>query len=374
MRASLVPILFGGRRPYLGQVATRTQILNSGGFNSGSTDTMNRSAHYARDDIGALQLVYCNWYVKTSDGTETATGGTMSLKTSIEYPVGVFTQVKGGGSATWTIASGSTGVSDLTAVSIPRGALFFVRTSLHNASGVQYMDQIADATLGDRISFVATDLTMSGTVANDVPGYCFVPSAIIGQTRKRSVLVLGDSTTLGLKDTADGTTGDMGTVARSIGGSVAYTNGGTPSDRAAWAKTNSTKRIALSAYFSDIIFGYQKNDPTGTFQADIITLANLYPVTARKSAVTSTPQTSGAWTLVNGSDQTVVTNYTSGNAFLAAVPQPFTRCFDINPAVSIAGTPTKWFAPSYTADGIHETQTANLAIKASGIIQASVFA
>jgi hypothetical protein len=363
----------GGSLGYLGQVATRAQVINSGGLNAGATATANRSTHIARDTITALQLVFANWYVTTAAGVETATGGTMTLRTSIEYPEGVFTQVTGpllgvgSGNAAWTIASGATGVSDMTIVSIPNGATFWVRSCISNASGVLYYDQIANSAIGDRISFQATDLTMSGTIPDDVPGYCFIPQAIIGMTRRRSVMMFGDSTTYGLKDTVD-SSGDMGNIARSVGPTNAYINCGIPSDAASRFKTNNTKRLALAAYCSDIFVCFGKNDSVGSVAADLATVWALFP-TKRVHATTITPQTTGAWTVVNGSDQTVAVDYTTINAALVAKPAPLVTTFNIAPFASISGTPTKWFAPGYTTDGIHETQTANLAIKA-GVVSA----
>lgn len=362
---------------YIGQVVTRTQLWNAGGFNSGSTGTMNEMAFWLRDDVTALKFVYTNWYTKTSDGTETPTGGTMTLRAGVwNSSAALINQITGpllgigSGNAAWTIASGATGISDWIPVALSAGSKITVRTQQINASGVMYYDQLANAAIGDRITFDSTDKSLSGTVANDIPGYCFGPSLILAATRKKSIIILGDSTANGLKDTVD-SSGDVGNLARGIGPANAYLNGGIPSDRASFFKTNNTKRLALLPYFSDCIVGLGKNDNQGTVQADLATIYAAIRTAApsiRVSASTVTPQTSGANAAADGSDQTVSVDYTSLNTFLKTVPSPLYRCFDIAVPVSLASPITKWkagYANPGEATFIHENQTANLAIKAA---------
>jgi hypothetical protein len=212
---------------YLGIVATNCarQTHKAGGISASMTRTM----HYATDAITSLQLVLANWYWELSPAkTELGSGGTATFRASIEYPAGTFTQVKFGGAVTSSaIADGANCISDATTVSIPQGAVFYVRefaqwaaSNLVYISGFTVTGGTYDPTNltvnlsgngsngGEAMNYSgATDQTMSGTVTatsgagNNGP--IRRPLAIIANTGVPSVAIIGDSIPLGQFDKYD---------------------------------------------------------------------------------------------------------------------------------------------------------------------------
>jgi hypothetical protein len=267
--------------PYTGAVATRGYVPDL--TNGGSQQSMMRSIHVARDTITSLQVVYGNWYA-IPGGAETGLASSMSVTASIEYPVGTFTQVTFNNSATGSIASGATIVSDPVSVSIPRGAQFFVRSWKNSASGIIYTNTPANVSAGEAFLFGATtpDLTMGGTVTDGDGGSNMSgPLAIIGTTTRPSVFISGDSRAMGLKDTPDIPADDLGDIARSVGPSFSYINAGISGDTVNAASTNYTKRLALSQYCSHIVVNYGVNDlfagrTAAQVQSSLTTLYGLF--------------------------------------------------------------------------------------------------
>jgi hypothetical protein len=324
-----IPVTFGstgiplgragtsGPSLYLGQVATRTFIPNT--FNGTNKQIMSRTFHYARDAITSLQLVIPNFYfnlLASPGSTEAGPGSGTSITASIEYPAATFTQVKFSGSATGSPADNSLLVSDAVSIAIPNGAQFFVRTWFSNANGIMFglYSSSNGLSTGDGTVFGVTtpDLTMSGSITQATNVVGVAPCAIIAQTRKASVYLLGDSRVFGLRDTGD-SSGDLGELARSLGPTLAYINGGCPGDRSVdfTTGTHGANRRALMAYTSHMISNFGINDVTaGNSPASVLsayqTITGYHP--GPKYICTIAPQTTGAWTLANGSDQTVTAN------------------------------------------------------------------
>jgi hypothetical protein len=344
-------------------------------FSTGNKQTMSRSAHYARDAITALRIVIPNWYVDTSNNggtyTELGSGGNITVTASVEYPAGTFTQILFGASASGTIATLKNGVSDSLAVTIPNGALFWIRIFYTSAVGVIYGTK-GSAALGDVASFAAsglTDQTMSGTVSGSA-GFSYPPLAIIGTTSKKSAVFIGTSLTEGDQDTNE-SSGDLGVVARSIGPYAGYINMGVPGDSMVKFVLANTRRVAITkALATDVWVEHGINDSASneaTKEANVATIWGYFP-TRRVRALTVSPNTTGAWTLADGSDQTVSVDYSTFNAFLKTAPSPLYAVNDIVPIVALSSL-TKWKAPSYTSDGLHQLQKANLAIAASQVVR-----
>ena len=349
---------------HLRAVATRGNIPY--GFNSATGDLMCRSAHFARDAIVGLQVVYSNWYIDTGNNTgtfaELGTGTTATIKVGFETAGGAFSQFLFNGSSSGSVASGADIVSDVLPVSLSAGDKFYCRPLWHNTGGILYMPLIADVTLGDRMEFTATDKTVSGTVANQQPNYAQCPSALIGLTAKPSAMLFGTSRTFGFNDTPDGVTGDVGIMARCIGPLAAYSNFGVPADSLQTFAPNSAKRVALAnAYFSDTYIEHGVNDSSRTLlqkQTDLATIMSA--LTTRKRLVTTSPNTSGAWTAPDGSDQTAIQDFTAWNAYLKTQPNGSIACYDVATDHQMVSSPLKWKAPGFTTDGLHGSQAAYL--------------
>lgn len=358
------------------QLATR--CLVNGDPSSGYASTMTggvsfRSWHKASEAISALKLSYWNGYMNYLGGgiyEEIGIGAPLFLETSIEYPASTFTRVQWAGANVGEIASEVLGESDFASVSIPKGAEFWVHSFQTCASGVVYSLKGSSSVLGDRMSDNGSSLVMSGSVPNSYPDRVHTPVAIHGVTSKRAVLLVGTSRTVGSYDTYDAS-GDLGNVARSIGPKHAYLSAAMPADGAEELITYSAYRRMFANYATDVIIDHGIND---NLMPDIQGwLETLFAYYAGRGlyvhACTQSPATSGAWTLTNGSDQTTVLhNMSAQRAWLLTVPSPLTRVFDINSITALAGNEQKWNAPGYTADGIHESHAACLAIQASGIV------
>lgn len=70
------------------------------------------SGQVARCPISAIKVVWCNW---AADSGETSNSGTLTIRASIEFPVGsgINTQLTFGGTPSIVVASGQEGVTDL---------------------------------------------------------------------------------------------------------------------------------------------------------------------------------------------------------------------------------------------------------------------
>jgi hypothetical protein len=351
-----------GLAPYLGNVATRAMTWKASAFNAGLTGINTRMAHWLRDSVTSIRLVYANWHIDdtASSGAESGSGGTLQIRAALETAGGTRTQVTFGGNAQGSVASGGNLVSDEIAWSGSAGDKFYSRTQQLNAAGCAYLDQKANSAIGDRLDFDSADHTMSGTIADGLPGYCYGPVAILATTRKRTVLLVGTSRTFGFSDTPD-SSGDLGELARSVGPTNGYILDGVSGNRASFFKSNYAKQLELAQY-----------DDQATIQSDLATIYALAPLAGKRLwGITVDPKTTGAWSNADGSDQSVAINYSALNALLTAKPSPLFRTLDMAAPVALAATPTKWKA-GYTADGLHANQTAELARKSA--MQAAVAA
>lgn len=366
----------GGAPPYLGQVATRCYTPNAKSA-GGLTQSMNRTRHIARDAITSVQLMFANWYQR-----ELAVGNTATITASVEYPAGTFTQVLFSGIAAGSIANGGQILSDAASVSIPDGATFFVRSHFTCASGFPY-NLNSDPANGDVIAYAVSglaDKTMSNPMPANAGTLGYAPMAIIGMTSKASVLLIGDSRCAGFSDVATGTSGDSGEIARSVGPARAYINSGCFTETPAQYITTHTQRAALWPYCSHVVSNYAINSLVGSVTAaDIYAgLASIRGYFAGKPFYQTTipPGTTSSDGWATTVNQTV-TAYNAAritlNALIRANSNGFDGWFEVADVVETARDSGIWLAPGYTPDGVHDTNTANLAIQASGNIDPSVF-
>lgn len=360
---------------YLGQVATRSRMPNA--FNNAVTQIGTRTFHIARDNITSLQYVIPNWYVTGGTG-EVATGGTMTVTASVEYPAGVFTQITFSGSTSGSIASGNTLISDAATVTIPSGASFWSRLYCTNSAGILFASSLpTDDADGDQADFgnSVTDRTMGGT-GSAASGIAFTPVAIIAQTSKVSSFILGDSRAVGINCTYTGGTGLIGEIEPSIGATNAFINASVSGDTAAaWLKSH-TRRLALVKYCSHIISQLGINDinTLGTSAANtIVTLQQIWSLFSQPVTVCTLPPVStstDSWATVG--NQTTASSNTQrvlfNDTLRTALPAGAYFYYEIANQVESATDSGKWKAPGYTADGIHEQNLAATAILSSGAV------
>lgn len=255
----------GGGPTFLRNMATRCRVPAARSVGAGFTPFMARHMHYARGNIINPALVFPNWYVTTAN-TDTVSGAALTLTASIEYPIGVFTQVTFGGLSSVLVASGDNAVSDAIMLVIPDGALFGVRSYGTTASGtVVYFG--ADTVIGDCMEFgaSASDKTMGGTITpSSAPpnSITYGPVAIVAMTSRKSVFLYGDSRVQGMAAFNGTAQGDKGEFEPSFGASVGYLNGATGGTTTpSFTAITAAKRIALvQAYCSHVICNYGIND------------------------------------------------------------------------------------------------------------------
>lgn len=356
----------------LAPVATRSRVASSAAL--GTTAYMCRIATYSRDTLAAVQVAWPNWRVVNTNGGETGCGGVITIKASIEYPAGTFTQIKFAGSATGTIPNATTLLSDAAVVAIPIGAKFWIRWSwvstvnLPVITGINYKDTFA----GDAFQATATDLTMSGTVTDDAGSNAMRPVAILGTTTRKTLALLGDSRVAGQGDSVvNDYYGDMGELERPFGPAFAYLNLASFGESSSGFLASNTLRRALANYCTTIISEYGVNDTgTGvsaaTVQTNQASIAALFP--GKPVWLCTLPPTStGAWTAVDLSDQTVGTfdaARVTYNTWVRTSPAGFAGFFDCAAVGESSLNSGKWkangVALAYTVDGVHESGKTNL--------------
>ena len=377
---------WGNLSPYTGLVATRCLAPTS--LNTTNKQLMSRSPHYARTAITSLQIVIPNWYVLPSGAHgETGSGADASVKASIEYPANTFTQILFSAAATGTVPNGGQLISDTTTVSIPDGALFWVRifwdggvggvlSIAHDLSGTG----LPGAGLELAVSGL-TDKTMSGTVT--AADNEFSPVAIIGTTTRPSVVIVGDSIALGdsTKESTGDASGDFGIVARSIGPQYAYAQYAQNGDQAEDIVASHTNREALFAYASHLVSEYGSND-LFTNSASAATVLGLQQtiwgwMSARGGQAyqtTITPRTTStdSWATTGNQAQVSSANNTRRidlNTQIRAVPAGLSGYFDVADAIETTRNSGVWkvtgSANGYTADGVHPNTEGSVLVRES---------
>lgn len=399
----------GGRAAYLGQVATRCAVPHR--QNTGLTTITSSVVHAATDNIVALKLLSGNWFVNEAiingsgggDFTERGTGHSQT-RTAGVWVNGVFSRFKWSGASSVTEADGAVDIlSDWLPVTIAQGpAAFRSEQFVSNPSGIAYWTGIGNIpfniAIGDKTSLDAADKTgttwtdgsFGGSTFGAAAGYGLFPYGLLAMTKRGSVIIIpGNSRDEGIYDTLDAS-GDSGYEARALGaGGIGYIQASVNGDSYEKFNASNAKRLSLVKYATHGIAPGPTNSALTslatleatcqTAWASIIGAAgsqglNLY-------GTTCDPETTGAWTLVNQTDQTISKDFeTFGiNPYLRSVPSPLKGCFDFTTvtATGVRGnrywnadgvTPQKW-----TQDGTHPQQFAYLATVAAGIINPALF-
>ncbi|HEX9048683.1 MAG TPA: hypothetical protein VF988_16775, partial [Verrucomicrobiae bacterium] len=182
--------------PRLGFVAARGRI--PGTINTGNKVFMMRQCFYACVPITNIAAIFPNFYFSDAE----LPGANAQISAAVEYPSNTFNQLFFSGQKYGTISNGCSLMSDLKAQPlIPAGALFFIRTYYTNSAGIIFQDAISAWPL-DSAEFgpIGTDKTTNGTVGTGGTRYYYGPYAVIGNTTKPSVLVVGDSRDWGTGD------------------------------------------------------------------------------------------------------------------------------------------------------------------------------
>lgn len=345
--------------PTLRFVARRAQVA------SGSASTvqslMSRSALLAETDISTLRIAWANWQADTT--LSGAPGNVLTVKASVEYPAGVFTQVKFSGVAAGVAPPITTLWSDDLGVSIPKGSTFWVRTWQVGTVGILFNSLAPNITLGEASNFPGSDQTLSGTVATGAG--IFGPCAVVGLSSAPAALLLGDSRTAGIGDNNQSATGSFG-LGSGFNPYAWSAIGVYGTTSAQYIATAGALQADLAQYATDIINLYGINDffagaSAATLKARLTTIRALYP-TKKYHVITLGPSADSNNLWVDLPGQTPFANNAervAHNTNVRADSLGFDPFFDYAAISESSLNSGKWAvdgtANKYTADGTHES-------------------
>lgn len=373
---ALQAVVSGYGIPYLGVVATRCGVPTM--TNGTQKQTMSRSVHYASRSLSELQIAWAGWRADTAL-KEPGLGGTMTIRATVEYPVGVFNRVMFGGSDTGTIPDGDNLISDTLTLStpIPKGAEFFVRAWTTSSTGILY-DLRSFGTLGggEACTYAPSgvaDQTGGGTVVNTAAGVIYRPLAILAMTTTPSFMQVGDSRVAGQTDTPTDLYGGCGEFSRLLDPhGIASINSGLGGQGMSglFSGSHYVKRAALGQWVSGIMCNLGINDLRGgTSAATLLSyypalrtlFGNSKPIYAATLPPSST-STDGWVTTANqtthsSNAQRIIHNNNVRNGVLPV--DGFVEIADVMESARDSGL---WL-PNYTADGVHGNSASGLALQ-----------
>lgn len=387
-----------GGGPYEANVASRTKVPNL--YISSATATWGnfQTVDYARADVsGSVRVVVPNY--RYNAATEVGPSASARFRISIEYPIGSTPQrfpfTTFSGDQYNGIVGNNAQVFSLPITlntTIPKGAKFYWHVQFECTGGIA-CNQTTAYLADDMVELSTSPLPDRTAVGSSTPygtpstGQTLGPLAFLATTTSASIGGQGDSNMLGaiqLVTTtfpASDAFGYQGFVGRSIAPSLPFMNLGSYGDTVqAFIGAQGTKRRALLDYCSHIVTEMGINDlvinsrTAAQVYADLTTLRQQFP-TKKFYACTLAPNTTGAWTAPDGSDQVLgaaETQRAAFNALLIANAAGFDGVFQTDISISQAGR-TKWLAPGYTNEGTHYTVQAQLAVRDGGAINPAVF-
>ena len=391
----------GGNSPasYTGQIFTRSYVPNTLGNYATCTT---RSRHILRNGATTttFQLVFPGWAAINTAGppsiaTETIVPTTATVTATVEYPAGTYNRVTFGGATSGALPS-SIGnlVSDPVSLSIPDNTPVYFRQAVSTTSGATARmpytlgvanNQILDTTNGEGMSCTHGDLTGGGSITDGFSGkQGYVPAAIIGPTTKPSVALVGDSITLGTYDVVD-TSGDTGSLARSIGPYLAYINEGVGGESAQGVVGSDTQRLALAAYTPSSIIALGTNDTflnstsAATTEGYLQTLYTAFGFsgTHKVFGAVLLPQTTSTdnWvTTTNQSTKSQEPQRKALNFYIESRPAPLAGYFDLGDVFEWYPTSGYWNLPpgspggDWTTDGTHPSLYGYMLIRSRNVV------
>lgn len=369
----------------LKQTATNCLFANTS-VGAAAAQFCSRTPHFMRGDgCTSLQIAYANWVVGAS--SEALAGGVLTVEASIEYPAGTYTRVLWSGANSCAIGDGAAGaLSDAVAVTIPRGAKFWVRTFASNPAGVPFYAWPTGVPASARLAneFAASGLTnkvMSGTITPS-SSIAVYPALIVAQHTRPACFFIGDSIAAGYIDTQDDESLDLGTVARCVAPHFALTGAPFSGTTTAQFIANSTRRRAMvMPYVTHVVSEYGTNDLVGSTASVVIPrllqLPGLFPG-KKMIQTTILPRSSStdAWATVANQTAINLTELTTLNMTIRSGLAGFENHIDVCAAVESSIDSGKFRVdlgvPS--SDGIHPYLCLNAQIRRSGVFSPSLIA
>lgn len=377
---------FAGTGPYEGSVASRARLPYFSS-NAWGNQYLSRTAHIATDDIVSVRFAFGNYNMF---GPPEGNLGTSATETySIEYPIGTFLHLTVSGASPTTIPPGGIVFTDVASIAIPNGAKFFVWRYGSNSAGVQYC-QAKNTFLGEKCQIGASvaDGTLTGVITDNSPGNAVLPPcAILGFTRKLSVVIVGDSVGWGSFDTEDtsssatGYDGKVGGVARLLG-NTPFINLSIPGISAVNWATNSPSNRQLIQKGSHLITELAGNDIGISGQSSAQLIASLQTIWAlarsgqkilQTTVTPSATSTDGWLTLAN---QTPTAQASTRLTFNTAVRAGLAGTVGFIDVASVleSGSTGKWVvapSPPYSGSdgqGVHPTPAGYALLQPAGIM------
>jgi len=392
LASAVADVSYMNRPVTLRQVATNTALANN--FNATNKQMMFRTAHVMRAHGGvtALQVGFANFYVPIS-GIEAGVGATTTFTGSIEYPSGTFTQLKFSGSSSYICPDNSIALSDLTNVTIPEGAVFWVRMYSTSAAGIIFTsctNANLNVQMGESLTYGVSgvvDQTMGGTVPlADAGVTVHRPCCILGYSSTAVPYIVGDSRGANPLDTA--AFGILETGHAVLFNDLPYLNVSTGGARTTSWTTSAAgraQRVALSAYATHGVQFLGINDlniptPAATIQANRQAIAGYMPA-LQWWQVTIDPYTSASTdSYATIANQTVGPNEAirvAINTWVRAGATPFAGYFDIADAIESSRNSGKWKVSStqgpFTVDGLHANQAGRYEVMRIQPVNTGVF-
>lgn len=355
--------------------------------------------------LGGLQFGYTNAWTQHPDSISPSTfpataevNNTQSttIRLGLEYPAGVFTEMKYGGAGSGTILAGNTLFCDESPVIPPKGALYRLHVYMTGAAGGICFHNVGWY-LGGNFSIANDSTHSSATTTTDYhmggdpspsPSSSFIPAtAIIGITPDPCVAIIGDSLGLGLTQAASaanyhGAVGMIGMALARAG--IAHANYACSGECGSVFVNNGSKRAALiNAYADRVIGNYAGND----YDAGLNSASALLSMVQNVGAMFTIPKmwtpvgpyaTSGTSNWTTEATQTVGDPTWQGirstyNASIRAGIPNFLPCFDTISVIESASSPGKFRAntPAFANDSVHVSVTGALAVANADILPIS---
>ncbi len=368
------------RRQYTGQIATRCVVPEFA--STTNKQIMTRSRHFISEATRSLQLIYPNWY--HNGNAEVGVGGPIDVAAAIEYPIGVFTRVTWGGSATVTIGDLSNSApSDPIEVQIPDGgAEIFIRTFQSSATGIVYSG-LQDTMRGETADYGESgvvDATMGGIIPDDGPNAAYLPLAVLGQTTKPSFFIVGDSRESATSFDIPNALSVVGNIARGIAPVCGFINVARGGERLAEFVASHSKRLEVAQYCSHVAIHMGINDFTSGQTsagalADLNTIKGYFPTHEIWFATVEPVSTSSdGWLTV--ANQTIdAASNANRIAFNNAIRAGITGAagyFDIADVLESGRDSGKWRVlpgVALTSDGTHANEAGYNLVEKSGEVR-----
>lgn len=362
--------------------ATRSYVDGPTNQSDGvATGQTARIQHYATVGCTNLRLLYGNW---RWNGNEQLGTDTITVKASIDDGTNIY-PVFFNGSRTVSILPGAEVLSDPVGVYFPAGTVLYTRTFVSVSLGAKWFKYFVYQVSGEGVA--DTDVTDSGSVTGGI-GYCYVPSAIYGETiaSSKQIAIIGDS--LSGRQVSTGPDYGNPSVLQAFGPHFGSSYnvlhvGGDGESVVTFASTGGSiqrRRIIQGSTSALVIYAWTHyaQASLSAAQADIQALWAMLKSMGIQNIwqCTCPPYTNSTDGWITTQNQTPTTSPANEairvglNNWFRTIPSPINGIFEIADVLESGRNSGVW-KPNYTTDGLHWGGGAtNAAAAEAGIIAA----